>query len=113
MVTTNNVLQYVDTAFEILLDEVQYLIDAEDFDIPNTGPSKENVNRLIQLLAFYGSNYTYLIGLWGAVRYGSERSQSHRIAARDYLECAVSGCKKKYEAVSRILTAYQTLQDEK
>jgi hypothetical protein len=111
LVNTNNVLSYVDNAFPALLDEIQYLIDDEQQDIPDSGPSKENVAKLIRLLAFYGSTYSYLIGLWGAVRY-SAGTDKIRIAARDYLEKAASGCKSKYETCSRVLTAYQTIMED-
>jgi hypothetical protein len=112
LITTNNVVAYVDHTFDMLLDEVQFLIDDEQQDIPDSGPSKENVARLIRLLAFYGSTYSYLIGLWGALRFAAG-SDKKRIAGRDYLEKAVSGCKSKYETTSRILTSYQILMEDK
>ncbi len=112
LLNTNNVVSYVDKAFPVLLDEIQFLIDDEQQDIPDSGPSKENIAKLIRLLAFYGSTYSYLIGLWGAVRYAAGTDKL-RIAGRDYLEKAVSGCKSKYETTSRILTAYQTLMEDK
>ncbi len=111
LVTTNNVLEYCDTAFDTLLDEVQFLLDDETVDLPTTGASKENVQKLIYLLSYYGNQRSYFLGLWGKLRYNAGTDKP-RIAARDFLDAAYTTAKDKYEASSRLLTAYQTLMEK-
>jgi len=112
LVTVNNVLEYVDGAFDVLLDEVQYILDDENVDLPTTGASHENIKKLIFLLGYYGNQRSYLLGLWGKLRYyaGTEKP---RIAARDFLDSAYTTAKDKYEASSRLLTAYQEIMKDK
>ncbi len=111
LVNVNNVLNYVDNAFEVLLDEIQYLLDDEQFDLPSTGASSENINKLIRLIAYFGTQRSYFLGLWGILRYNAG-TDKRRIAARDYLEAAYTTSKDKYESTSRLLTAYQTLMEK-
>jgi len=105
----NNVLEYADSCSIALLDEIQDIIDNPSMDIPDEVPSKENINRIIKLLAYYSNQHSFLVTLWGRLRLESDRKESHRIAARDFIEVAVSSCGKRYECVSRLLTAYQEI----
>jgi hypothetical protein len=109
----NNVLEYADTCSEALLDEIQGIIDNPDMDIPDEVPSKQNIERIIKLLAYYSNQHSFLVTLWGRLRLESDRKDTHRIAARDFLELAISSCGKRYECVSRLITAYQEMKNDK
>ncbi len=114
LVNTNNVLDYVDNSesFGILLDELQYILDDESLDLPNEGPSGENIKKLLKLIAYFATQRSYFLGLWGVLRYNAGTNKV-RIAARDYTEACYTTSKDKYEATSRMLTAYQSLREEK
>lgn len=107
-----NVVEITDESPEFVIEEVQSIIDEATLDLPDEGPSSENILLLIKLQAYYSNQYSYLVGLFGTMRIAASRETPHRTAMRDYLEKAASACGKKYEGASRILTDYQTIRNE-
>lgn len=106
--TINNVVEAADDGGMGIVAYVQSLIDADDRAIPDAVVSKESILRAQALQAYYANTHTYLLGLWGALRV-SAGTDKQRISVRDYLEGAVSSCKLRYSAASRVLTGYQTI----
>jgi hypothetical protein len=112
ILTTNNIAEAVDDDPGAVIELIQDIIDNPDYDIPDAEVSSENVIRLMELQSYYTNQYPYLVGLWGSLRYQTERTDNVRVALRDHLEKAVSACSKKYEAASRMLTGIQVVQNE-
>lgn len=109
-----NIFNVVDTALTepiTVVEEVQRIIDSDEYEIPSEVISAENVLRVQALTAYYSNNHSYLLGLWGALRV-SAKTNRDLIAMRDYIEGACSSCKQKYESASRQLTAYQELRQD-
>lgn len=106
--TLQNIVAAADRDAEGIVDVIQDIIDDPAYDVPKRAVTKEDVARLQELYAYYTNWYPTLIGFWGKMRIAAER-QARRIAVRDYLEKAASSCKQKYEAASRVLTAYQEM----
>lgn len=109
--TINNVLEMSDEYPLLVLEEIQSLIDAPELDLPDEAASIANVKLLMHLQSYFGTQYAYLTGLWGVLRLESGKD-SKRIAMRDYLDGSRSACSKAYEAASRMLTSFQTVQKE-
>lgn len=111
--TVANIVDAVEESHDLVLEAVQYIIDCPEYDIPDEAVSEQNVVLLQRLQAYYGNQYPFLVGLWGAMRVAYKQQKSNlRMAMCDYLERAVSACSKKYDAASRILTGYQIIADE-
>jgi hypothetical protein len=94
-----------------IVEEVQRIIDNDENDVPGEVISRENILRSQKLQAYYSNHHSYLVGLWGAMRVAAG-TDKQLIAVRDYLEVAVSSCKLKYQAASRVLTGYETIQND-
>lgn len=109
--TINNVVEAADTDGLGIVEYVQSLIDADQYAVPEKVVSKDNILKSQALQAYYSGTHSYLLGLWGALRV-SAGTDKRRIAARDYLEGALSSCKLKYAAASRGLTGFQTIADD-
>jgi hypothetical protein len=110
--TINNVVEVSDEAPEMVLELVQAIIDEPEYDVPEEAVSPEHIHRLQMLQSYYGNQYPYLVGLWGALRFAAGRTDAHKIAMRDYLEKAASACKLKFETASRLLTGFQEINRE-
>lgn len=111
--TINDIVEATDEMPEFVLESIQDIIDNPAMDIPDTDfVSVGKIKRLQELQSYYGNQYPYLVGLWGALRVAARRTEDRRIAMRDYLEKACSACKQKYEAASRILTGDQVASEE-
>ena len=108
----NNIVEVCNESPEMILDEIQSIIDSSDWDLPDEAATPSNVRRLQELQTYYSTQYAYLVGLWGAMKTATTRTDAPKIAIRDYLEKAVSACSKKYDAASRLLTGYQTIANE-
>lgn len=110
--TVNNVAEMAEEAPELVIEFVQDIIDTPEMDIPDEAATIEDILKLQRLQAYYGNQEPYLIGLWGALRYAANAKNKKLIAMRDYLSRAISGCSKKYDAASRLLTGYEAMKDE-
>lgn len=109
--TINSVVEAADTDAMGIVGYIQSLIDADDQAIPTAVVSKENILKAQALQAYYANTHSYLLGLWGALRVSAGTNKA-RISVRDYLEGAVSSCKLRYSAASRVLTGYQTISGD-
>lgn len=110
--TTMNIVETTLDAPELVLELIQDIIDSPDFDIPDEAVTRQNIEKLQRRYAYYGNQYPYLVGLWGALRYAALNKNGKLMAMRDYLEKAVSACSKKYDTASRMLTGYQIISEE-
>lgn len=109
LLTINNISEVAEDSPDYVLDEIQSIIDGADLDLPDEVASSDNVRVLMHRQAYYGNQYPYLVGLWGAMKTATPRTNARGIAIRDYLEKAASACKLKFESSSRILTGYQEI----
>lgn len=105
-----NIHNVAETDAMLVVEEVQSILDNDEFEIPSEVVSVENILYTQRLQAYYANQGGYLMGLWGALRVQAKKD-SDLIALRDFLEAAVSTCKRKYEAASRQLTAYEMILD--
>lgn len=107
----NNVVDACKSEPITVVEEVQRIIDNDEHEIPREVLSKEDIVRSQHLQAYYANQHSYLVGLWGALR-AAAGTDKQLIAMRDYLEAAVSSCKLRYNAASRVLTGYEVIQND-
>lgn len=110
--TVGNIVEATLQNADLVIDLVQDIIDSPGMDLPDEAITQGNVEQLARRYAYYGNQYPYLVGLWGALRYAALGKDGKLMAMRDYLEKAVSACSKKYDAASRMLTGYQVISEE-
>jgi hypothetical protein len=111
MITIDNVLDISRNNPTDIVQAVAEIIDSPEYAIPTEVTGKAGVRETLRLSAYYAGIYPYLINLWGVVRIHAGRD-AQLIAVRDYLEKAASAAKLKWQAASRGLTGFQTLQEE-
>ena len=109
--SVNNIMAWIDRQPHKVIEDIDAALNNPEYDPHGIGPSY-NLRGVSDELAYWTALNAFLIGLWGRVKYDTERTEKGRMAMRDFLEAAAQAARHNYESTSRVLTSYEILSKE-
>ncbi len=109
--TVNNIMNLVDANPRQVISDINAAVNNPQFQVHGIGP-QYNLAGISHELAYWASLNASLIGLWGVLKFTTDRTQKARMAIRDYIYEMAQASRFNYEATSRVLKSYELLNEE-
>ncbi|SRR6266704_1010623 len=109
--TVNNIIDWIINNPKQVIVDINMAVNCPQIPVHGLGPTY-NLVGVSEELAYWSSLNAFLIGLWGVVKFSTERTQKDRMAIRDFIYEMAQASRHNYEATSRVLRSYEILTEE-
>lgn len=109
--TVNNIVSYVDSYGPHVIGEINNALNNPEFEPHGIG-ANYNLVAVSHELGYWAELNAYLIGLWGALKYHTDRNQKERMAVRDFIYEAAQAARKNWDSASRVQSSYELLAED-